>query len=543
MRLAAFALTGALIIRVPAASSAPAVDPAATAIASICTASAYKPSEGKRAITMQPGMGTGGFAISANREAQGWFDYGLKLYHAFYHGDAKLAFAKAAEADPNCAMCVWGQALAEGPTQNYDIDEKERAAALAFAKKAQSMVAGDARDRDLTQALVQRYSGAKKFDVTYAERMQAIAAANPTNDDIAVLAAHAWQGVRGQDEKVIGEKAIALLEPVLKRSPNDSGAIHFYIHASEFAGRANIALAPAHRLAGIAPNASHLVHMAAHTFFRVGEYQDAAVVNADALGVDATYGRSQNQPEALSKNDYYAHNFNFGIAGAMMSGDRALALKFAEHMPVAWPLDTLKGDAQSGSRTRTHIAYALFSPDEALAVKAPGADAPKALAGWHYARGEAFARKGDLAGLQVEIKGLAGKGLFWRKPPGWNVIARHVLEGRAAMLEGKPEVAAKLFAEAAASQEKLFKDNMDPPPWWYPIHRSAAAAHLAAGRHADAVREAETSLKAWPDDPMALVVLSRAEEALGRKDAARDHIARAQKLWRGDLSKAKIETI
>ena len=109
MRLAAIALTGALIILVPAASSAPGPDAAANAIASICTASAYKPSEGKRAITMQPGMGSGGFAISANREAQTWFDYGLKLYHAFYHEDAKRAFTKAARVviqDPKAATAV-----------------------------------------------------------------------------------------------------------------------------------------------------------------------------------------------------------------------------------------------------------------------------------------------------------------------------------------------------------------------------------------------------------------------------------------------------
>lgn len=543
MRLAAFALTGALIVLVPAASSAPAADPVATAIASICTASAYKPSEGKRAITMQPGMGTGGFAISANKDAQAWFDYGLKLYHGFYHQDAKAAFAKAAEADPNCAMCVWGQALAEGPTQNYNINDRQRADALAFAKKAQSMVSGDARDRDLIEALIKRYSDGKGFDVAYAERMQQIAAANPGIDDIGVLAAHAWQGVRGDDNAKSGEKAIAILEPILKKSPNDSGAIHFYIHASEFAGRPGIALPAAHRLAGIAPGASHLVHMAAHTFFRMGEYQDAAVVNADALGVDATYSKSQNAPGALpSVTDYYSHNFNFGIAGAMMSGDGPLALKFAEHMPVAWPLESLKGDAQSGSRTRSYIAYALFQPDAALAIKAPPADAKNATGGWHYARGEAFARKGDLAGLKGEIKALGG-GLFAKKPTGWSLIALRVLEGRAAMLEGRPTQAAKAYTEAAATQDKLFRDNMDPPPWWYPVHRSTAAAQLAAGRHAEAVSAAEASLKDWPDDPMALLVLSRAEEAMGRKDAARDHIAKARKLWRGDLSKAKLETI
>ncbi|RZJ80391.1 MAG: tetratricopeptide repeat protein, partial [Brevundimonas sp.] len=290
MRLAALALTGALIVLVPGASSAPAPDPVSTAIASICTASAYRPSTGERTITMQPGMGSGGFAIAANRDAQAWFDYGLKLYHAFYHEDAKRAFAKAAELDPACAMCVWGQALAAGPTQNYTIDKDETAQALVLAKKAQAMAGTTRRDRDLIDALVLRYSpDTKPPDKAYAERMEDVARANPGNDDIWVLTAHAWQGVRGDDMARIGEKAIPWLEPVLKRSPDNTAAIHFYIHASEFAGRPAIALKPAHRLAALAPGASHLVHMAAHTFFRVGEYEEAATVNADALGVGALY--------------------------------------------------------------------------------------------------------------------------------------------------------------------------------------------------------------------------------------------------------------
>ena len=42
---------------------------------------------------------------------------------------------------------------------------------------------------------------------------------------------------------------------------------------------------------------------------------------------------------------------------------------------------------------------------------------------------------------------------------------------------------------------------------------------------------------------MALLVLSKAEDAAGQKDAARDHLAQARKAWRGDLAKVGMAAI
>jgi tetratricopeptide (TPR) repeat protein len=121
-------------------------------------------------------------------------------------------------------------------------------------------------------------------------------------------------------------------------------------------------------------------------------------------------------------------------------------------------------------------------------------------------------------------------------------IAGKVLAGRAAMLQGEPARAAGLYAEAAATQEKAFPvlKNFDPPPWWYPVRRSTAAAWLKAGRYADAEREAKASLADWPQDALALRVLSQAEQKLGRSKASKDHLAEARRAWRGDLREVPI---
>src|SRR5262249_53230560 len=158
-------------------------------------------------------------------------------------------------------------------------------------------------------------------------------------------------------------------------------------------------------------------------------------------------------------------------------GDGPLALKFADDAPVALP-----GNAYVAGRAL--IAYGRYAPDKVLAQTVPpNGDYAKVM--WRYARGEAYAAKGDVQGLRAENAALAA--LLQTKPKAdMNLagLARRVLEGRLAMLEGRPADAARIFREAAADQEK-YDWGSDPPPWWYPVRRSLAAAELKQGRPAE----------------------------------------------------------
>ena len=124
----------------------------------------------------------------------------------------------------------------------------------------------------------------------FAQALAKIAADYPQHVELTVLAAHSlMMAVRAAREPTISSTALALLESVLKDHPDDTGAIHYYIHATEFDDRAEDALAYAETLGDLAPMASHLVHMPAHTFFRAGLYQEAAVVNAQAIAADTSW--------------------------------------------------------------------------------------------------------------------------------------------------------------------------------------------------------------------------------------------------------------
>ena len=440
---------------------------------------------------MAPGMGSGGFKVRAGTpEAQQWLDYGLKLYHAFYHDDAKAAFARAVDLDPTCALCAWGQALGLGPTRNYKISDEETATALAAARRAFTL-ARTPLERDLTAAIERRYRPEASPEAraeAFAEAMSALADRYPGEPELAALAGHA---LLAADRDAA---AIAILKRALARDPNDTAAIHYYIHATDGGDRAADALPYAERLPGLAPNASHLVHMAAHTLVRVGRYQEVAVVNARALKVDADYAQSMAYQGPLGEPRYYAHNMMFGVFGALMAGDRDLALKYADHARVAFPdgADAMRRSIVAG---QTGVAYGRFAPEKALPPP-PASDPAFHQIYWRYARGEARAASGDADGVLEEsrrIEAIAvpdGGGLIELR-----LVAAKVLAGRAAMLTGDPAGAAKVYAAAAAVQEKAFADFADPPPWWYPLRRSVAAAKMKAGEYRAAAAEARASLR------------------------------------------------
>lgn len=76
--------------------------------------------------------------------------------------------------------------------------------------------------------------------------------------------------------------------------------------------------------------------------------------------------------------------------------------------------------------------------------------------------------------------------------------------------------------------------QFDPPPFWYGVRRSLAAAMLKAGDAEGAKRQLVASLAMFQEDGIALWTLVLAEIELGNLDAGRAYQARARRAWAGD---------
>lgn len=476
-------------------------------------------------VQIMPGYGGGGFPITTKvPRAQAFFDNGMQLAHAFAHKAAIKAMAEAVRLDPDCAMCRWGEAWASGPTINYGLSADEIAPLAKEADTAAELAkaAGTDRERALIAALQLRYAdggGSKAGDLRFAKAMAALALTYPADKEIATLTADAWMQTAAEDadDRALNSRiAMPLLEEVLKRDPDYTPAIHFYIHATEIAGVPALAERYADRLVALAPQASHLIHMPSHTFYWVGRYQDAANVNVKAvmLGIERAKALGLPAPEGVWGLPYHAHNVSFGLGGALVAGDAKAALFLGRPLVeraqarAEAPL-YLELMAASG-----YYAMALFAdPAEALALPRP--KLPLVTDEWHYARGEALARRGDAAGVRAEAAAIRGlkakddKDQMTLHAQEVTMIQRSVLTGRAAMIEKRFGEAVVAFRAAAETQESPdFSASADPPAWYYPVRRDLAAALLAQGDRAGAKAEAEAALVYRPKDPGSAVLLT-----------------------------------
>jgi hypothetical protein len=246
---------------------------------------------------------------------------------------------------------------------------------------------------------------------------------------------------------------------------------------------------------------------------------------------------------------YHAHNVQFGASSALMSGDAegglAIARPFLTHALTLQP-DQPWDQGVAGTAYSVEGRYA--TPEEVLALPEPALPYLKAM--WRYARGEALARKGDVAGVrrelaqvQVDASALKSWGPFGALGVDAIKVARLVLEGRAAMLENKPKVAAKAFRKAAELEESRFADQTDPPVWWYAPRRDLALALLATGDARGAADEARAALTRRLRDPVSLAILARAERKLGMTEAADTHMAEARKAWAGEAKALELASL
>jgi tetratricopeptide (TPR) repeat protein len=505
-----------------------------------------------------PGIG------SANAQAQAYFDQGYRLGWGFNHAEAARAYRVAQELDPNCAMCLWGEAWVLGPHINYPMEADANERAMTVLAQARNLAprAGEMQAA-LIDALSKRHSSdpnadRKALDQAYADAMEAVQTRFPEDPHVALLTADALMNLSpwdywadgGKTPKGKTERMIALIEGVLGdrplgplvANPDHPGAIHLYIHAVEASDHPEKAAPHAARLEALMPGAGHLVHMPSHIWYRLGRWRESLDANVRASAADeALIGKGG--ASLLYSEGYYAHNVHFVMVSALTGGDGRTAVDAAEKL-AGIVSDRTKREVPwtQPIAAAPYNAHALFSkPEEVLALPAPEDEIPFVRAAWHYARGVALARLGraeearaeaaaiDTLAKTPEITALPNAGV-----PGADVlaIATHEIEARIAQKAGDHARAATLFAEAAEIQDRL--PYMEPPFWYYPVHQSLGAALMAQGKTEEAETAFREALKRSPNNGWAAAGLLRAAEARGNAHTAEEARALMQKNWFGE---------
>lgn len=503
----------------------------------------------------------GAFAMpitTADTDAQKYFNQGMVLAFAFNHAESIRSFKAAQTLDPSCAMCFWGEALATGPNINVTskgkviMSAQERQNAFAALQNAVAL-SGSAskREQDYIKALSARYNGdvgspREPLDFAWAEAMGELAAQYPEDMNAASIYAEAlmntmpwnyWSddGIAKPETSAV----IASLEKVMATEPNHPLALHLYIHALEASSDPSRAEAAADRLLNLVPGAGHLVHMPSHIFFRIGRYNDAAQANLRAAEVDEAYIAACNA-QGFYPAAYYPHNIHFLWSASTMQGQSALSIESARRVVENVRVEQVKAfPTIEFFRTVPLLSLVRFAKwDEILAEPQPHEEFMFARSVWHYARGVAYAAKGQPEDAKVELAMLeplkddvSVRFLDSRDYPGSALvgIAIHLLHGEMAYRAGEFDQAAGHFEQAVAAQDQL--PYTEPPFWYYPTRQSLGAALVAGGKHAEAEAVFKKDLKQYPHNGWSMFGLAQSLTAQGKVEAAAKAQMHFETIW------------
>ena len=180
------------------------------------------------------GIGNAHIAITASAEAQVWFDQGLNLMHDFWDYESAKAFEQSVRVDPNCAMCWWGLAQAEGfaaqsETVLWQAGDWKRPLKLKERSLSKRSLYIEAHKLDA--AIKKTRSAAQTSKKFVLLRSAGEARSRPTSS-----APLSRTGPRGRiqrqgraKERRAGSHRYA--REILHDTPNDSATNHYWIHA------------------------------------------------------------------------------------------------------------------------------------------------------------------------------------------------------------------------------------------------------------------------------------------------------------------------
>jgi tetratricopeptide (TPR) repeat protein len=503
------------------------------------------------------GLGTYKRKITtASPKAQRYFNQGLAFYHDFNHREAIRSFQAAAQTDPKCAMAHWGIALACGPHINFPLVPPP-AAELAWKELALAQQNTDHAspvERDLIEALSHRYANPQPedrapLDQAYADAMRKVWETYPNDPDVGALFAEAMMDLRPWDQWTPEgqpnpgtEEILATLDAVLKLNPKHPFANHLYIHAVEASPHPERADAAADRLRTLQPGLAHNVHMPSHVDIRRGRWQQAVDTNLNAVEADRRYRQIAGTPKGLVPL-YVAHNRHMLAYAAMMTGQRALAMKHIRAMVAELPRDFLKENAMLAEgylAMPLEVLVRFGRWDEILAEPDHSAEyMPFTRAFQHAARAIAYAAKGDVAlarkaqGVYLERAKLLPKDDFiWGNNSCEAIlgVVTPMVEGEILIREDKLDAGIAELREAIKLEDALKYD--EPPGWLIPVRHSLGAILIRNGRFAEAEQVYREDLARLPDNGWSLYGLTESLRAQKKNaDEAKATRAKFQRIW------------
>ena len=465
-----------------------------------------------------PGSGTYSKKISTqNKEAQQFFDQGLRLAWGFYFPESIASYLEAARHDPDHPMPYWGMAHAMGPNPNSrysGMPDDPKGEGFKAIKKAMDRIE-NASDMEakLIKALYVLYdkdtnSDEKQRDQAYLAEMRKLNRDYPNDPDIAALYASSYMSIQrwnywgDQGEPISETLAVAkALEHIMSKDLSHPGVLHLHIHLIEASAEPERALVAADNLERTIPIVGHVVHMPSHIYVRVGQYQKAIEQNIRSQKVDSEFAEIWGDlplpnmgTYPLSHKIHSGHALDFVRYAASVQGNYDLASKSAWTMANRIKdnqIMIMQGQKRVAAPWQVLKTFAKW--DEILELKPKHTGTPYLNGILSYVKGSAYLAKGNKAQASQELNKLkqiinlpnVDKYRAGATPVSQVLkAAAHGLEGEIFMADGKYLEAIEAFTLAVELEDQ--NNYTEPPDWPHPMRLYLGSALIAAKKFEEA---------------------------------------------------------
>ena len=449
--------------------------------------------------------------------AQKFFDQGLRFAWGFYFPESIASYQEASRLDPDHPMPYWGMAHAMGPNPNSRYarmpDDPLGEGLKAIEEALKRIDKASNLEKRIIKALHVFYDKESIADPTlrdraYLKEMRQLNKEYPNDPDIAALYAGSYMSIRrwdywDSDGNPKGEtiEVAEALERIIYSGQSHPGVFHLHIHLIEASLEPERALISADSLEETVPIVGHVVHMPAHIYVRVGDYQKAIENNIRSQQVDlklAELWGDMPLPNIgtypLSHKLHAGHALDFVRYAATVQGNFELANEAAWRMA-----NRIKGDAVMvmGGQKRVSAPWLVLKIfgkwNEILKLQPDHTGTPYLDGIWSYVLGSAHLAKGNLSQAQIELsklKKIANSPNADQYRVG-ATPASSVLKVAAYGLEGETYMAKGEYSKAVASFKKGVEiedlnNYTEPPDWAQPMRHYLGAALLKSNKPEEA---------------------------------------------------------
>ena len=509
-----------------------------------------------------PGSGTYTRPISTDSpDAQKFFDQGLRFAWGFYFPESIASYQQASSYDPDHPMPYWGMAHAMGPNPNSryaQMPDDPKGEGLKAIRNALVRIENASPvEAELIHALWLLYNKEANpddadRDRAYLTAMRALNAKYPQDPDIAALYAASYMNMArwnywDAEGNPMGETipVAEALEEILATRLTHPGVMHLHIHLLEASMEPERALISADNLESSVPIAGHVVHMPAHIYVRIGQFQRAIDQNVRSQAVDQQFAAIWGDhplPDIgtypLSHQIHAGHALDFIRYAATVQGNYQAAIEAAE---MAKDIALADGDINRAQKriVAPWLVHKIFGRWDELVGNEPSHSGLPYLDGiWAYALGSALLNSGDREGAETQLARLleiteAPNADQYRAGPtpvsSILKLAALNLTGEIKQAEGDLVGAIAAFENAVELED--LNNYTEPPDWAQPARHYLGAALMSAGRYAEAEAVYRRDLKWNHNNGWSLFGLQQALNAQSRFIESRRVMNEYRKAW------------